>query len=170
MVRTNVKGALLVRHWVVTTCGLSPCPGFPVTTRISLFLIGNHQSQPKPSFATGIRREGGHNPNMKLKTLVEKQGGHLRPATDLMLVLCSNRMLLANTNATQNNQKQQQNLPQRYHISFQKFILGSHKARQKYASTHNLQGEKNHPLHPGRLVNPSDVQGVDAQICARWVR
>ena len=181
MVRPTSKApervdAFRSRHWVLTTCGCPPAQDSSHHQGLS-FLIGNpNLNLPLPRLHAGR----GDNPNMKLKTLVEKPGGHLRFATDIYfrssiynIDVCPLFQLDAvwPTQMQHKTKKKQQNLPQKVSYLIPLFILGSHKSTSRICIPRHLQGKKkHHHLHPGRLVNPSDVEGVDAQICARWIR
>lgn len=136
------------RHWVLTTCGCPPCPGFQSPPRIVVF---DRQSLPKP---LPRLHPGGDNPNMKLKTLVEKPGGYLRLATEIKrssiynIDVCPLFQLDAvwPTQMQHKTKKNSKTSHKRYHISFLYLSLATtkahQKAHQKYASTRNLQGEK----------------------------
>ena len=89
-----------------------------------------------------------------------------------MFVLCSNWMLFGQHKCN-TKQKKTAKPPTKGIISHSFIkILGSHFQHIKNMHPRvTCRGKKKkHPLHPGRLVNPSDVEGVDAQICARWIR
>ena len=152
---------------------LSPCPGFQSPPRIVIF---DRQSQPKP---LPRLHPGGDNPNMKLKTLVQKPGGHLRLATDIY-----SRSSIYNINVcplfqldavwpTQMQHKTKRKTakpPTKVSYLIPKNPWQPQKHIKNMHPRVTCKGKKKHLLHPGRLVNPSDVEGGDAQICARWIR